>query len=56
MSNRNPMPNARVVVVCEECGKEIADFPILTNRLAAEIFRVRKEHAKQTHGWQEDAR
>lgn len=53
MSKRNPMPVAHVVLVCEDCGQEITEVPLNTDRLAAALFRLRKEHAKQVHGWQE---
>ena len=54
MSKRNPMPVAHVVLVCEDCGQEITEVPLNTDRLAAALFRLRKEHAKAHHNWIED--
>lgn len=50
----NPMPKATVAIRCDECGELIAELPLAVNYLAAVLFKVRKEHAKEHHGWQEE--
>lgn len=49
-----PMPKAIACLICEECGETIIEVNLNTNYLAAVLFKARKEHAKQDHGWTEN--
>lgn len=48
-----PMPRATIVLTCDECRQQIAMLSLTTTHLAQELFRLRKEHARNVHNWQE---
>lgn len=48
---RQLLPRATVGLRCIECGTCLGKLDINTGQLASELFRLRREHATEKHGW-----
>ncbi len=52
MATRAPLPRMTLALRCEECGVEVEAFDANVQRLASEVSRARRDHARLQHGWQ----